>query len=146
MKKIFTRLFLICFFTLAVNNISFAKEWVVINTSKTIVSSFDKDSVREISKNKYTIIEKFDYVESVGKQMSLDYGYARPIAYALSKIEFNVKGDYYVFRSIDLYDNNGEYFETVTSPVPLEEMLIPNTLPYKFFQASYPIYKKKYNR
>ena len=114
MKKL-TMILLVCIITVGYSVSAYAADWQWITSTDTNTFSFDKESIRKTTTGKYTVWTKNEYTEAESRRMSDEFMFDKPLAYVLSRIEFDYKNENMGFQAEAYYAKDGSVLYNYTN-------------------------------
>lgn len=141
MFKLLGKITLICSFLLCFSATTFAEDWVEVTASDTTIHSYDRDSIKQLSKGRYTVFTKQEFNEEEGKRLSKKLNFPRPVAYYLLEMEYNINKKSFRGLSRICYDHEGKIVyqsNNVTKYQPVQAN--------SFGEITFNIISKEYHR
>jgi len=145
MKK-FIMMLLVCIITVGYAVSTHAADWQWVTSTDTNTFSFDKESIRKTTTGKYAVWTKNEYTESEAIRTSDEFMLAKPLAYVLSRIEFDYKNKSMGFQSEAYYAKDGSVLYNHTNKYYDLAPIIPDTIAECIFYKTFEEYQRKYGK
>ena len=145
MKKL-TMILLVCIITVGYSVSAYAADWQWITSTDTNTFSFDKESIRKTTTGKYTVWTKNEYTEAESRRMSDEFMFDKPLAYVLSRIEFDYKNENMGFQAEAYYAKDGSVLYNYTNKYYDLTPIIPDTIAEYTFYKTFDAYQRKYGK
>ena len=145
MKKLVMAL-LFCILTVGMASVASAAEnrWQYLASNNRSVLFFDTQSFQKTGATTYSVLIQVEYSEAESLSMAEAININTPVAFELSKDEYNFHNKTSRFLASTYYDKNGNVLRTDLATTEWTT-IPPNSIGEFIFNATYDYYKKNYN-
>ena len=143
MKKLLTIL-LFCVLTVGMASVTSAADWrFVIISDGNDNYFFDTQSFRKTGDTTYIVWAKIEFSEVSGQKNAKIIKTQQPVAYELSKYEYNFQNEEWRILASAWYGKNGDTLYSYSTPMSWNA-IFPNSIGEVIFLVTYDYYKKNY--